>query len=96
MGNKEMLNKEMLNKALDYVQKLYFEEAIPLSVCTLEANKILGKAWRNQDLTMEEIKILAENKLETVNKIEIKMYENKLVYVVFFENDASRYAGGLK
>ena len=56
-----------------------------------EINKILGKVWRNQDLTMEEIKILAENKLETVNKIEIKMYENKLVYVVFFENDARRY-----
>ena len=61
-----------------------------------EINKILGKVWRNQDLTMEEIKILAENKLETVNKIEIKMYENKLVYVVFFENDGRRYAGGLK
>ena len=61
-----------------------------------EINKILGKAWRNQDLTMEEIKILAENKLETVNKIEIKMYENKLIYVVFFENDGRRYAGGLK
>ena len=61
-----------------------------------EINKILGKVWRNQDLTMEEIKILAENKLETVNKIEIKMYENKLVYVVFFENDARRYVGGLK
>ena len=50
-----------------------------------EINKILGKVWRNQDLTMEEIKILAENKLETVNKIEIKMYENKLVYVVFLK-----------
>ena len=37
-----------------------------------EINKILGKVWRNRDLTMEEIKILAENKLETVNKIEIK------------------------
>jgi len=61
-----------------------------------EINKILGKAWRNQDLTMEEIKILAENKLETVNKIEIKMQENKLVYVVFFENDGRRYVGGLK
>ena len=61
-----------------------------------EINKILGKAWRNQDLTMEEIKILAENKFEIVNKIEIKMHENKLVYVVFFENDARRYAGGLK
>ena len=61
-----------------------------------EINKILGKVWRNQDLTMEEIKILAENILETVNKIEIKMYENKLVYVVFFENDARRYVGGLK
>ncbi len=61
-----------------------------------EINKILGKAWRNQDLTMEEIKILAENKLETVNKIEIKIYENKLIYVVFFENDGRRYAGGLK
>lgn len=61
-----------------------------------ETNKILGKVWRNQDLTMEEIKILAENKLETVNKIEIKMYENKLIYVVFFENDGRRYAGGLK
>lgn len=61
-----------------------------------EINKILGKVWRNQDLTMEEIKILAENKLETVNKIEIKMYENKLVYVVFFENDGRRYVGGLK
>ena len=61
-----------------------------------EINKILGKVWRNQDLTMEEIKILAENKLETVNKIEIKMYENKLVYVVFFENDARRYVGRLK
>ena len=61
-----------------------------------EINKILGKVWRNQDLTMEEIKILAENKLETVNKIEIKMYENKLVYVVFFENDGRRYMGGLK
>ena len=58
-----------------------------------EINKILGKVWRNQDLTMEEIKILAENKLETVNKIEIKMYENKLIYVVFFENDARRYVG---
>ena len=34
-----MENKEMLNKALDYVQKLYFEEAIPLSVCILEARK---------------------------------------------------------
>ena len=61
-----------------------------------EIHKILGKVWRNQDLTMEEIKILDENKLETVNKIEIKMYENKLVYVVFFENDARRYVGGLK
>ena len=61
-----------------------------------EINKILGKVWRNQDLTMEEIKILAENKFEIVNKIEIKMYENKLVYVVFFENDARRYVGGLK
>ena len=58
-----------------------------------EINKILGKVWRNQDLTMEEIKILAENKLETVNKIEIKMYENKLIYVVFFENYARRYVG---
>ena len=61
-----------------------------------EINKILGKAWRNQDLTMEEIKILAENKFEIVNKIEIKMQENKLVYVVFFENDGRRYTGGLK
>ena len=38
-----MENKEMLNEVLDYVQKLYFEEAIPLSVCILEARKYLDK-----------------------------------------------------
>lgn len=38
-----MANKEMLNKALDYVEKLYFEEAIPLTACIQLAKEYLDK-----------------------------------------------------
>ena len=38
-----MTNKEMLNKALDYVEQLYFEEAIPLTACIDLANEYLDK-----------------------------------------------------
>ncbi len=36
-------NKEILNKALDYVEKLYFEEALPLSACIQLAKAYLDK-----------------------------------------------------
>ena len=38
-----MENKEMLNKALDYVEQLYFEEAIPLTACVQLAKEYLNK-----------------------------------------------------
>jgi len=38
-----MENKEMLNKALDYVEQLYFEEALPLSACIQLAKEYLDK-----------------------------------------------------
>ena len=38
-----MANKEMLNKALDYVEQLYFEEAIPLTACIQLARAYLDK-----------------------------------------------------
>ena len=38
-----MTNKEMLNKALDYVEKLYFEGAIPLPACIQLAEAYLDK-----------------------------------------------------
>ena len=38
-----MANKEMLNKALDYVEKLYFEGAIPLTACMQLAKEYLDK-----------------------------------------------------
>lgn len=38
-----MENKEMLNKALDYVEQLYFDEALPLSVCIKLAKEYLEK-----------------------------------------------------
>ena len=38
-----MTNKEMLNKALGYVEKLYFEEAIPLTACINLAREYLDK-----------------------------------------------------
>lgn len=38
-----MTNKEMLNKALGYVEKLYFEGAIPLPVCISLAKEYLDK-----------------------------------------------------
>ena len=38
-----MGNKEMLNKALDYVEELYFEKALPLSVCIKLAREYIDK-----------------------------------------------------
>lgn len=38
-----MENKEMLNKALDYVEQLYFEEAIPLTACIQLAREYIEK-----------------------------------------------------
>lgn len=38
-----MGNKEMLNKALDYVEKLYFEEALPLTACIQLAREYIDK-----------------------------------------------------
>ncbi|MCZ2396088.1 MAG: hypothetical protein LC100_06040 [Chitinophagales bacterium] len=38
-----MENKEMLNKALDYVEELYFEKALPLSVCIKLAREYIDK-----------------------------------------------------
>ena len=38
-----MENKEMLNNALDYVEKLYFEEALPLSACIQLARGYIEK-----------------------------------------------------
>lgn len=38
-----MENKEMLSKVLDYVGKLYFEEALPLSACIQLAREHIEK-----------------------------------------------------
>ncbi len=38
-----MGNKEMLNKALDYVEQLYFDEALPLSACIQLAKEYIDK-----------------------------------------------------
>lgn len=38
-----MENKEMLNKALDYLEVLYFEKALPLSVCIKLAREYIDK-----------------------------------------------------
>lgn len=38
-----MENKEMLNKALDYVEELYFEKALPLSACIQLAREYIDK-----------------------------------------------------
>ena len=38
-----MENREMLNKAIDYVEQLYFEEAIPLTACIQLAKEYLDE-----------------------------------------------------
>lgn len=38
-----MENKEMLNETLDYVEQLYFDEALPLSACIQLARGYIEK-----------------------------------------------------
>ena len=50
-----MANKEMLNKALDYVEKLYFEGAIPLPVCISLAKEYLDKLEEENRLRLKKL-----------------------------------------
>ena len=58
-----MENKEMLNKALDYVQKLYFEEAIPLEACIVMAKEYLNKLEKGKMKILEvtDLRITFDN-----------------------------------
>ena len=56
---------------------------------------VLNKAYRNNDLTMEDIKTIAENPVDTVSKVEILLHEGKLQYRILYENSMSKNIGNI-
>ena len=57
-----------------------------------EYNAIITKVYRNQDLTMDELKALAENPIEKVLKIEM-VFDECFKYRVYWENASDKPIG---
>ncbi len=93
-----MENKEMLNEALDYVQKLYFEEAIPLEACIVIAKEYLNKLEKDKMKILEvtDLRITFDNGSEITfdhvqdfceyNYAAFKQIEERALEIEFDEN----------
>ena len=56
---------------------------------------ILNKAYRNQDIEMNEIKLLLENPIDVISKIELVMDDRQLKYKIIYENSMSKNIGNV-
>ena len=56
---------------------------------------VLNKAYRNQDIEMNEIKLLLENPIDNVSKIELVMDDKQLKYKIAYENSMSKNIGNV-
>ena len=56
---------------------------------------ILNKAYRNQDMELNEIKLLLENPIDVISKIELVMDDRQLKYKIEYDNSMSKNIGNV-
>ena len=56
---------------------------------------VLNKVYRNQDIEINEIKLLLENPIDIVSKVELVMDDKQLKYKITYENSMSKNIGNV-